>query len=276
MSTCLAISPDGVRIAYDVHGAGAPIILLHGGLQSRQDWHAAGYVERLKHDFKVIAVDIRGNGESDKPTESTDYAVDKHCRDILAVADACGIERFAIWGFSLGGNIGRYLAAQSPRVACLIMMGISFGLGASGDFRRFIISFRDHWLPILRAQTDGTLDVQSLSLQDQEQLQGGNMPLIVAQASSMLDWGSIEPGDVRCPTLWLAGSRNDSAMAGIREYETMLKGTNVQVQVVEGLDHMQELTSIDTVLPVMLAFTQVHFIGTKGKDKPRSNTDLHG
>jgi pimeloyl-ACP methyl ester carboxylesterase len=256
MSTCFAISVDGVRIAYDVNGAGAPIMLLHGGFMSRQSWHSTGYVERLKHDFKVIAIDIRGNGESDKPARPPDYHITRHCEDILAVADACGIERFALWGYSLGGNIGRYLAAQSPRVASLIMIGVTFGLGASGDFRRLIISFRDHWMPILKAQTDGVLDIQSLSQQDQELLQSGNVPLTIAQASGMLEWGSIEPRDVRCPALWLAGSRNESAMAGIQEYEAKLTASNVQVQVVEGLDHSQEFSLIDKVLPVMLSFTQ--------------------
>ena len=71
----------------------------------------------------------------------------------------------------------------------------------------------------------------------------------------MLEWGSIEPGDIRCPTLLLAGSRNTSAMSGIGECESMLKGSKVQVQIVKDLDHMQELTEIDRVLPIMLAFT---------------------
>jgi pimeloyl-ACP methyl ester carboxylesterase len=256
MNTSFAVSLDGVRIAYDVNGNGAPIVLLHGGLQNRQVWHTAGYVDRLKSEFKVIAIDLRGNGESDKPTASTDYAIDKHCQDILAVANECGIDQFALWGFSLGGNIGRYLAAQSPRVTSLIMIGVSFGSGASGEFRQFLIKFRDHWLPILQAQTDGTLDIQSLSEQDQEQLKSGNMPLIVAQGSGMLEWGIIEPADVCCPTLWLAGSKNDFAMAGMQEYEAVLKGSKVQVHVVEGLDHMQELTEMEKVLPIMRAFTQ--------------------
>lgn len=256
MSTSFATSPDGIRIAYDVNGAGAPIVLLHGGGHTRLNWHTAGYVERLKHDFKVITLDIRGNGESDKPIQLTDYTIDKHCQDILTVANACGIEQFAIWGFSYGGNIGRYLAAQSPRVAKLIMIGVTFGLGASGDFRQFITSFRDHWSPILKAQTAGTLDIHSLSQEDQDNLKSGDMPVTVTWLSALLEWGSIEPGDVRCPTLWLAGSRNDLTMAGIREYEAMLKESKVQVQVVEGLDHGQEFTEIDRVLPVMLAFTQ--------------------
>jgi pimeloyl-ACP methyl ester carboxylesterase len=256
MNTCIAISSDGARIAYDVNGTGAPVILLHGGFQTRRNWHITRYVERIKNEFKAIAMDLRGNGESDKPAQPADYGIDRHCQDILSVADACGIDRFAIWGYSLGGNIGRYLAAQSSRVSSLIMMGVTFCLGASGEFRQLTIRFRDHWLPILEAQRNGTLDAQSLSQEDQEQLQAGHIPLTVAFASGMLEWGSLEPCDVRCPTLWLAGSRNDFAMAGIGEYRTQLKGSNVQVQVIEGLDHSQELTSIDKVLPVMLAFTR--------------------
>ena len=177
LSTSFAVSSDGWKIAYDVNGSGPPIILLHGGGQSRQDWHSAGYVERLRRDFKIIAMDIRGNGESDKPSEPTDYSIDKHCQDILAVADACGVERFSIWGFSYGGNIGRYLAARSPRVASFIMIGVMFGLGASGDFRQWIIQSRDHWLPLLQAQTDGKLDIRSLSQQDQDLLYGENQRL---------------------------------------------------------------------------------------------------
>ena len=256
MKTSFAVSGDGIHIAYNVNGSGEPIILLHGGGQTRQEWHSAGYVERLRHDFKVIAMDIRGNGESDKPTESTEYGIGKHCQDILAVADACGIDEFSLWGFSYGGNIGRYLAAQSPRVLSFIMIGVTFGLGASGDFRQWIIDSRDRWIPILQAKTDGRLDIHTLSQQDQDLLQKFDMRVTVAWLSGMLEWEAIEPGDVLCPTLWLAGSRNDSALSGVREYDAKLKGSKVQVQIVQDLDHMQELTEVDRVLPVMLAFTR--------------------
>jgi len=256
LKTFFAVSEDGVQIAYDVNGSGEPIILLHGGGQTRQDWHNTGYVERLRREFKVIAIDIRGNGESDKPTELSDYGIGKHCQDILAVANACGIDQFSLWGFSYGGNIGRYLAAQSPRVLNFIMIGVTFGPGASGDFRQRIIDSRDHWIPILEAKTDGRLDIHTLSQQDQDLLQKFDMPVTIAWTSGMLEWGSIEPGDIRCPTLWLAGSKNNVAMFGIREYEAKLKGSKIQVQIVQDLDHMQELTEIERVLPLMLSFAR--------------------
>ena len=254
MNTSFVISPDGTRIAYDVTGEGSAIILLHGGWQTRQNWHAVGYVTQLKDNFKVIAIDIRGNGESDKPTEPTYYTTEKMCQDILAVADACGIEKFTIWGFSYGANIGRYLAAQSSRVEKFIMMDIPFGLGAPSDFRQFIEEFCNHWLPILQAKSQGTLDITSLSTEDQEAWQESNIAVDVARLSAMLDWGVIEPADVCCQTLWLVGSKNETTVASIRDYEEKLKGSMVRVEVIEGSNHREVLTEIDRSLPVMLAF----------------------
>jgi pimeloyl-ACP methyl ester carboxylesterase len=254
MRTSFAISLDATRIAYDVTGEGSAILLLHGGWQSRKSWHEAGYVKRLKNSFKVITVDIRGNGESDKPTSAADYTTEKMYQDILAVADACGVKHFAIWGFSYGGNIGRYAAAALDRVEKFIMMGIPLGAGAQGNFRQSLEEFRDHWLPILQAQQQGTLDLPSLTPEDQRSLTQTDIAVEVAWSSAILDWKAIEPADLRCPTLWLVGSKNESTLASIREYEEKLKDSRIRVTVIEGLTHREEFTNIDQTLPRMLDF----------------------
>ncbi|MDP1614990.1 MAG: alpha/beta hydrolase [Methylococcales bacterium] len=256
MNTSFVTSPDGYRIAYDVSGNGSTIVLLHGGGHTRQNWHDVGYVNYLKRNFKVITIDIRGNGESDKPTDMASYSTTKHCEDILAVVNACNIESFTICGFSYGGNIGRYLAAQSSRVAKFIMIGIPFGLGASGKFRQFIINFQNHWSPIVQALSNGTLDSKSLSMEDQDSLQNDNILLGLAWLSAILDWKSIEPKDLLCPTLWLVGSKNETALTSVEEYRTVLDVTKVRIQVVEGLNHEQEFTEIDKVVPFISSFVQ--------------------
>lgn len=135
MKTSSIIASDGTRLVYDEVGNGRAIMLLHGGGggQSRQSWHEAGHVARLQDQFKVITMDICGHGDSDKPTDPAAYQIETMCSDVLAVANACAIENFALWGFSYGGNIGRYLAASSRRVSKLIVMGIPFGLAAGGE-----------------------------------------------------------------------------------------------------------------------------------------------
>ena len=72
------------------------------------------------------------------PTEPADYTIDKMMQDVLAVADACEVECFTIWGFSFGGRVGRYVATQSERVAKIILMGTPLGLGISREFRQSV------------------------------------------------------------------------------------------------------------------------------------------
>ncbi len=253
-NTLYARSPDGTQIAFDVAGQGPTVIMLHGGSGSRQSWHSAGYVDRTKGSFQVITMDIRGHGESDKPVDQASYTTDKLVQDILAVADYCGAKSFVLWGYSYGGNISRYLATQSERVAGSIIIGIPFGPGASDEFRTYIEGMENHWRPILQAQKANTLDRDKLSNEDQVVLQEHNPSLTLAWLNAILDWTTVLPGDLRSPTLWLIGSENKGAMASLSEFQESLPNS-VQVRVIEGLTHRQEFTDIDKVLPSLLEFT---------------------
>jgi pimeloyl-ACP methyl ester carboxylesterase len=249
-------SPDGTRIAYEQCGAGPALVLLHGGGSRRQEWHDAGYVRRLQADFTVIPMDLRGHGESGAPTEPDAYTIEKMIQDVLAVADACGAGSFTLWGFSFGGRVGRYLAARSGRVERCILMGTPLGMGISDGHRQYMDDFCVRWPPILQAQHDGTLDLASLSPDDQEFLQRYNVPAMLAWGQAMLNWPPVEPIDFRCPVLWLVGSEDQVAMITVREYEQSLKASKVQLCIVEGLDHGQVFDEIDKVFPTMLAFSQ--------------------
>jgi pimeloyl-ACP methyl ester carboxylesterase len=254
MAASFAVSKDGVLIAYDVTGTGPALILLHGGGQSRRIWHDAGYVARLRDHFTVITMDIRGSGESDKPTDAAFYGIDRLMDDILAVADCAHAERFSLWGYSYGGNVCRYLSRRSDRVTTTIIMGVGFGAAAPGRFRDYAVGLREKWMPVIEADRAGTLDVGSLSDEERALWQKGNIPLTVAQLIAILDWPPIEPADLRCPTLWVVGSANENAMPNAQEYQDTLPGTNVTLHVLPGLTHVEELTRIDDVLPPMLRF----------------------
>ena len=256
MITKFVKTQDGIRLAYDVTGSGPALVLLHGAGEghTRQSWHEAGYVDRLKDSYTVITIDARGHGESDRPERADAYTIGKMCSDILTVATDAGFEEFSLWGFSFGGNIGRYLASQSKRVSKFVMVGIPFGLAASGDFLEFIHTFRAKWDPILQAQRDGTLDLDQLEIEDREDLEEVEMGVFVAWLTAMLDWGNNEPADLLCPTLWLSGTENKSTIDSMAHYDAQLSGTQVQVAKVDGLNHQQEFFEIDTVFPILSAF----------------------
>jgi pimeloyl-ACP methyl ester carboxylesterase len=118
------VSNRGVRISYDVAGEGRPLMLLHGWCCDRSWWIEPGYVEQLGSDYRLVNVDIRGHGASDKPHEAAAYTSDALTGDVFAVADAEGLGRFSIWGQSYGGWIAWMAAAASPeRVPAIVASG---------------------------------------------------------------------------------------------------------------------------------------------------------
>lgn len=243
------IATDQTRIAYDVTGHGPALMLLHGAGKSRQDWHTLGYVQRLQNDFTVISVDIRGSGESDPRYDIPDYTIDKICSDIHAVADACRIRHFAIWGFSFGGNIARYVGAWSERVTAIAVIGVPFGPAVDEEFDRYIDEFVNKWQPLVHAQHPGTV-----SQQERAALTQGRIPVWLACFQAMRDWPSIEPSDVKCPTLLLVGSRNKHVVDWATANREALDRAQTRVAIVEGLTHSQEFSEVDRVFPVVAAF----------------------
>jgi pimeloyl-ACP methyl ester carboxylesterase len=111
----MAVASDGVRIAYDVYGQGAPTLVLLPSapiIHSRQ-WK--GQVPYLSRSHRVVTYDGRGNGRSDRPTDPASYHDDRFVGDIEAVMDATGTESAVLVGLC-GDGVWRSIrfAAQQP------------------------------------------------------------------------------------------------------------------------------------------------------------------
>jgi pimeloyl-ACP methyl ester carboxylesterase len=99
-------------------------VLLHGWSCDRTWWTEPGYVDALSSDHRLVLVDLPGHGLSDKPHDPAAYADSALVSDVLAVADAEDLARFAIWGQSYGGWTAWMTAAAAPdRVAAIISSG---------------------------------------------------------------------------------------------------------------------------------------------------------
>jgi len=136
MKTNLVQSSDGVKIAYDIQGVGPAIVLLHGAGKTRADWHKTAYVARLQDTFTVITIDLRGCGDSEPTLEIDGFRLEQLANDVKAVLDVCGIEQYALWGYSLGGNIARFLATRSACVKALVVIGIPLGSVLFPEFKK--------------------------------------------------------------------------------------------------------------------------------------------
>ena len=78
------------------------MLLVPGWMQSAADYRQAGYVDRLAANRRVLIVDSLGHGQSDKPHEAAAYRTPDVAADVIAVLDAAGLERAALWGYSRG------------------------------------------------------------------------------------------------------------------------------------------------------------------------------
>jgi len=96
----------GVRIYYEVEGEGPPLILLHGLTEDSGWWRDSGYVESLRNDYRLILIDARGHGASDKPHIPDAYRLELLVSDIVEVLNDLGISKAHFLGFSMGGWIG--------------------------------------------------------------------------------------------------------------------------------------------------------------------------
>ena len=115
---------EGVRIRYEVEEEGPALVLQHGFSESVIDWYEAGYVEALRPDYRLILIDARGHGASDKPHDPDAYVLNRRVADIVAVLDALGIAKVLYWGYSMGGWIGFGLAKYAKeRVRALVIGG---------------------------------------------------------------------------------------------------------------------------------------------------------
>src|SRR5579862_9568187 len=93
----------GVKIHYTVQGAGEPVILIHGLYASAEkNWGLPGVIADLAQHYRVIALDCRGHGASDKPTGEHDYGV-KMVDDVVRLMDHLHLPTANIVGYSMGG-----------------------------------------------------------------------------------------------------------------------------------------------------------------------------
>jgi pimeloyl-ACP methyl ester carboxylesterase len=126
---CLADDFDsaGVKIHYAVQGAGDPVILIHGLYASAQmNWGAPGIIADLAPHYRVIALDCRGHGQSDKPAGEGEYGV-KMVEDVVRLMDHLHLPAAHIVGYSMGGMIALKLAVTHPeRVRSAILGGMGW------------------------------------------------------------------------------------------------------------------------------------------------------
>ena len=102
---------NNTRLYYRLDGAaGAPVLILSHSIGTDHGMWGPQMADLLQH-FQVLRYDSRGHGASDAP--AGEYTIEQLGRDVLGLADALNIEKFAFCGLSMGGAVGQWLAINS-------------------------------------------------------------------------------------------------------------------------------------------------------------------
>lgn len=255
------VSNSGVSIAYDVVGHGRPLILLHGWCIDRSLWTEPGYVDELRRDHLLINVDLRGHGASDKPHEPAAYRADILTSDVLAVADAEGLDRFAIWGLSYGGWIAWMTANAVPeRVPAIVTSGEwDPRPGTEEDWRWF----DEGWGAALRR--GGTRALVDLFKQEDGEAFDREFPtwaravtlradpeaLLAAQAPELVTQGLSDLERFPVPALLIAGALEDEDDDAAKVAAMIPNGQSLRLP---GLGHGGACTASELTIPTVRAF----------------------
>jgi pimeloyl-ACP methyl ester carboxylesterase len=120
---------NGVRIRYVEQGSGDVIVLIHGNGSTLKSWIDVGVLPNLAQDYRVMALDARGHGQSGKPHDVNAYGREMGL-DVVRLLDHLGIRRAHIVGYSMGADITAQLLTTHAERFLSATLG-----GAAGRFR---------------------------------------------------------------------------------------------------------------------------------------------
>jgi pimeloyl-ACP methyl ester carboxylesterase len=115
---------NGIKIYYEEQGTGEPLLLINGLAFPMDLWFAQ--IEELSKDFRVIALDNRGIGQSDKPDE--EYSIPLMASDSVGLLRALGIQKANVAGLSMGGFIAQEIALSYPESLNRLIL-VATGMG---------------------------------------------------------------------------------------------------------------------------------------------------
>jgi pimeloyl-ACP methyl ester carboxylesterase len=247
---------DGLRIHYKVTGSGEPLVLYHGLTGSSERWQDTGYVASLSAAYRLILIDARGHGRSDKPHDQAAYGRLRQAADVVAVLNDLAIAKAHFWGHSMGGDVALTLGRHHPdRVSALIVTGYS-PFAAAGDEAAEMAA----WATDLRSGMEGFVsgyERRHGPLPDDARarwLANDSAALAACVAAMISESDGSQVADlheIETPVMLLVGTKEPFADQAREAAGLLPRGEYVPLA---GLDHVQTFFRSDLVVPHVREF----------------------
>ncbi len=191
------VQTKDAKIYYEVYGKGQPIVVLHGGLFG-STVEMADFIDKLKLNYQVIAISLRGHGKSELGTEPV--SLEQRANDALTVINAVTKDSVMVLGFSDGGFSAYKLAAMYPeRVKKMVVIG-------AGELHPGLVEFKFTAKDAM--SFDKAFFEQQLTLMP-EPNRLEDLFLGVNACYSKLTVSKDLLSSIKCPVLVMAGDRDN-------------------------------------------------------------------
>jgi len=240
---------QGIRIHYQTEGQGPPVVLHHWSLSTLESWYDYGYVSALQDEYRLVLLDARGHGASDKPHRPEAYGLPKRVSDVVAVLNDLGIPQAHFFGYSMGGWIGFGVARYAPDRFRSLIIGGQHPYAQSMEGLRQLVRYGvengpQAFVAMWEESFGALLDQEKARMLSYDY----DALLAVAQDRDSLE--AVLP-TTRMPCLLFVGEADGVCPLARR----CAQGTDsVRLEVLLGLDHGEVIAQRDQVVPLVKEF----------------------
>lgn len=252
---------NGINLSYYEQGQGEPLLFLHGLGSQGEDW---GFqVPFFASSYRVITVDLRGHGASDKPTGP--YSVAMMAEDVVGLLDALDVESAHIVGLSMGGMIAFQLVVDRPeRVRSLVIVNSGPALVPRNVGEWLRVQQRLLLAGLFGPSRTGVFlskrlfpkpDQEAIREQFVERWAMNDRDAYVAALRAIVGWSVMDRVDeIRCPVLVVSGDRDYTPQDVKEEYTARIPGA--RFLLVEDSGHATPIDQSDIFNRSVLKFLE--------------------
>jgi pimeloyl-ACP methyl ester carboxylesterase len=234
---------NGLRLYYEIHGSGRPLVLLHGGLLTI-DFMFGPMLPTLAARRQVIAVELQGHGRTADTGRTMSF--DQLADDVVALLSHRGIQEADVFGFSLGGLVGWSMVMRHPQVVRRFVV-------ASADYRNREADPDDEPGPM---PTDGDFQAMRDAYQavapDPSHFDALGQQVGTMVNNLYVGWTADDLRAVEAPTLVLVGDNDFIRVPHAAEAAELLP--HGQLAVLPGTTHMDMTRSPERILAMVVPF----------------------
>ncbi|PWB30198.1 3-oxoadipate enol-lactonase [Pseudomonas sp. SDI] len=250
---------EGCSLHYEEYGQGAPLVLLHGLGSSCQDWELQ--IAALAGHYRLILLDLRGHGRSDKPRER--YSIAGFSADLMALLEHLNTGPVHLVGLSMGGMVSFQFAVDHPdwlRSLCIVNSAPEVKVRSRDDYWQWAKRWSLGRLLSLNTIGKGLAarlfpkpEQADLRRTMAERWARNDKRAYLASFDAIVGWGVLERlGRIRCPTLVISADHDYTPVSLKERYVSLIP--QARLAVIEDSRHATPLDQPQRFNQTLLQF----------------------